>query len=171
MLYEIQKSAILMKFELEKGNIDAFAKLLNEHWELSKRLDGGCTNTCIEQIFLSVDDMLDAKMKELSVKNKFALEVKGINSYQNSFELLTKDLKRWKKEKYRTVLLCSSRTRAKRLAVDLQNEELNAFLFSLGCYSGEPIKVISRQRKACTVSIKDGRYNIDAALAEAITVA
>ncbi len=62
VLYEIQKSAILMKFELEKGNIDAFARLLNEHWELSKRLDGGCTNTCIEQIFLSVEDMLDAKM-------------------------------------------------------------------------------------------------------------
>lgn len=51
-----------MKFELEKGNIDAFARLLNDHWELSKRLDGGCTNTCIEQIFLSVEDMLDAKM-------------------------------------------------------------------------------------------------------------
>lgn len=62
VLYEIQKSAILMKFELEKGNIDAFAKLLNNHWELSKRLDSGCTNTCIEQIFMSVDDMLDAKM-------------------------------------------------------------------------------------------------------------
>lgn len=62
VLYEIQKSAVLMKFELEKGNIDAFAKLLDEHWELSKRLDGGCTNTCIEQIFLSVEDMLDAKM-------------------------------------------------------------------------------------------------------------
>lgn len=71
--------------------------------------------------------MLDAKIKEFTVKNKFALEVKGINSYQNSFELLTKDLKRWKKEKYRTVLLCSSRTRAKRLAQDLQNEDLNAF--------------------------------------------
>ena len=41
VLYEIQKSAILMKFELEKGNIDAFAKLLNDHWELSKRLDSG----------------------------------------------------------------------------------------------------------------------------------
>ena len=71
--------------------------------------------------------MLEAKIKELSIKNKFALEVKGINSYQNSFELLAKDLKRWKKEKYRMVLLCSSRTRAKRLAQDLQNEGLNAF--------------------------------------------
>jgi transcription-repair coupling factor (superfamily II helicase) len=71
--------------------------------------------------------MLDVRLRELNVKNRFAIEVKGINSYQNSFELLTKDLKRWKKEKYRTVLLCSSRTRAKRLALDLQNEELNAF--------------------------------------------
>ena len=71
--------------------------------------------------------MLDARVKELSVKNKFALEVKGINSYQNSFELLTKDLKRWKKEKYRVVLLCSSKTRAKRLAQDLQDEGLNAY--------------------------------------------
>lgn len=62
VLYEIQKTAILMKFELEKGNIDAFARLLDEHWELSKRLDSGCTNTCIDQIFLSVEDMLDAKM-------------------------------------------------------------------------------------------------------------
>lgn len=71
--------------------------------------------------------MLDVKVRELNIKNRFALEVKGINSYQNSFELLTKDLKRWKKEKYRTVLLCSSRTRAKRLAQDLQNEGLNAY--------------------------------------------
>ncbi len=62
VLYEIQKQAVLMKFELEKGNIDAFAKLLDEHWELSKRLDGGCTNTCIDQIFLSVEDLLAARM-------------------------------------------------------------------------------------------------------------
>ena len=81
--------------------------------------------------------MLDVKIKEFIVKNKFALEVKGINSYQNSFELLTKDLKRWKKEKYRTVLLCSSRTRAKRLAQDLQNEGLNAF------YTDEEARVVS----------------------------
>ncbi|MGN0334370.1 MAG: L-fucokinase [Lachnospiraceae bacterium] len=62
VLYEIQKQAVLMKFELEKGNVDAFAKLLDEHWELSKRLDGGCTNTCIDQIFFSVEDLLAAKM-------------------------------------------------------------------------------------------------------------
>lgn len=55
--------------------------------------------------------------------------------------------------------------------IDTEDEELNAFLFSLGCYSGEPITVISRRRGGCTVSIKDGRYNIDNQLAEAIIVA
>ncbi len=50
------------------------------------------------------------------------------------------------------------------------DEELDAFLFSLGCYSGEPITVVSRRRSGCVVSIKDGRYNIDNALAEAIIV-
>jgi len=51
------------------------------------------------------------------------------------------------------------------------DEELNAFLFSLGCYSGEPITVVSRRRGSCVVSIKDGRYNIDDQLAAAIVVA
>ena len=50
------------------------------------------------------------------------------------------------------------------------DEELNAFLFSLGCYSGEPITVISHLKGGCVVSIKDGRYNIDNQLAEAIIV-
>ena len=54
--------------------------------------------------------------------------------------------------------------------IDTDDEELNAFLFSLGCYSGEPITVISRKKRGCTVSIKDGRYNIDRQLAEAIIV-
>ena len=53
-------------------------------------------------------------------------------------------------------------------AIETDDEELNAFLFSLGCYSGEPITVVSRRRGGCTVSIKDGRYNIDNQLAEAI---
>ncbi|MBQ9761806.1 MAG: ferrous iron transport protein A [Oscillospiraceae bacterium] len=55
-------------------------------------------------------------------------------------------------------------------AIETDDEELNAFLFSLGCYSGEPITVVSRRRGSCTVSIKDGRYNIDEQLAEAILV-
>ena len=54
--------------------------------------------------------------------------------------------------------------------LETDDEELNAFLFSLGCYSGEPITVVSRRRGGCTVSIKDGRYNIDNQLAEAILI-
>ena len=55
-------------------------------------------------------------------------------------------------------------------AIETDDEELDAFLFSLGCYSGEPITVIARKRSGCTVSIKDGRYNIDNQLAAAILV-
>ena len=54
--------------------------------------------------------------------------------------------------------------------INTDDEELNAFLFSLGCYSGEKITVIARRRGGCTVSIKDARYNIDTQLAEAIIV-
>lgn len=50
------------------------------------------------------------------------------------------------------------------------DEELDAFLFSLGCYSGEPITVITHRKSGCVVSIKDGRYNIDKELAEAIII-
>ena len=55
-------------------------------------------------------------------------------------------------------------------SVETEDEELDAFLFSLGCYSGEPITLISRRRGGCTVSVKDGRYNIDDQLAEAIVL-
>lgn len=54
--------------------------------------------------------------------------------------------------------------------IESDDEELDAFLFSLGCYSGEPITVIARRRGGMTVSIKDGRYNIDNQLGEAIIV-
>ncbi|MBE6754122.1 MAG: ferrous iron transport protein A [Ruminococcaceae bacterium] len=50
------------------------------------------------------------------------------------------------------------------------DDELDAFLFSLGCYSGEPITVVSRRKTSCIVSIKDGRYSIDSRLAGAITI-
>ena len=50
------------------------------------------------------------------------------------------------------------------------DEELEAFLFSLGCYSGEPITVVDRKRGGCVVSVKDARYNIDKDLASAILV-
>ncbi len=51
------------------------------------------------------------------------------------------------------------------------DEELEDFLFSLGCYSGEKITVVSRIKNSCVVSIKDARYNIDNQLAEAIEIA
>jgi len=54
--------------------------------------------------------------------------------------------------------------------IETDDEELNAFLFSLGCYSGEPITVVAHRRSGCTVSIKDGRYNFDSQLAEAIII-
>lgn len=50
------------------------------------------------------------------------------------------------------------------------DEELNAFLFSLGCYSGEPITVISHRKGGCVIAIKDARYNIDNDLAKAISI-
>ena len=55
-------------------------------------------------------------------------------------------------------------------AIETDDEELDAFLFSLGCYSGEQITVISHLKGGCIVSIKDGRYNIDNQLAEAIII-
>ncbi len=55
-------------------------------------------------------------------------------------------------------------------SIGTEDEELNAFLFSLGCYSGEPVTVVSRRRGGCVISIKDGRYSIDKQLANAIEV-
>ena len=61
-LNEIQRMAALMRFELERGNVDAFAGLLSEHWKLSQMIDAGSTNTLIDQIFDSCDDLLAGKM-------------------------------------------------------------------------------------------------------------
>ena len=61
-LNEIQRIAALMRFELERGRVDAFAALLSEHWELSKRIDAGSTNTLIDQIFDSIADLIDGRM-------------------------------------------------------------------------------------------------------------
>lgn len=55
-------------------------------------------------------------------------------------------------------------------SIETDDEELNAFLFSLGCYIGETITVISRLKNSCVVSIKDSRYNIDNQLAETIII-
>lgn len=61
-LNEIQKVAALMRFELERGNVDEFAQLLDYHWELSQKVDKGSTNTLIDQIFKSIDDMIDGRL-------------------------------------------------------------------------------------------------------------
>ncbi|MDL2215487.1 ferrous iron transport protein A [Ruminococcaceae bacterium OttesenSCG-928-N02] len=55
-------------------------------------------------------------------------------------------------------------------AIETDDEELNAFLFSLGCYQGEKIAVVSHMKNSCIVSIKDARYNIDRQLTDAIII-
>lgn len=54
--------------------------------------------------------------------------------------------------------------------IDIDDEELNNFLFTLGCYSGEPVTIIAKRKAGLVVAIKDGRYNIDLNLAEVILV-
>ena len=54
--------------------------------------------------------------------------------------------------------------------INTDDEEMNSFLFRLGCYEGEPITLISKKKKSCIVAIKDGRYNLDNLLSEAIIV-
>lgn len=70
---------------------------------------------------------LDQKLPGMKVNQKFSIDVKNVNSYQNSFEILIKDLTRWKKEGYRVILLSASRTRASRLASDLREYDLKAY--------------------------------------------
>ncbi len=61
-LNEIQRVAVLMRFELERGNVDEFARLLDYHWELSQKVDKGSTNTLIDQIFSSIDEFTAGKL-------------------------------------------------------------------------------------------------------------
>lgn len=70
---------------------------------------------------------LESPKNHWNIISRFSLDARAVNPYNNSFELLVKDLKRWKKEKYQVILLSGSRTRAERLAQDLQEEGLNSF--------------------------------------------
>ena len=70
---------------------------------------------------------LEQRLPGMTVESRYSIQAKNINSYQNGFELLIRDLKRWKKEKYRVILLSGSHTRASRLAGDLREYELSAF--------------------------------------------
>ena len=54
--------------------------------------------------------------------------------------------------------------------INTEDDEMTAFLFRLGCYSGEPVTLISKKRKGCVVAIKDGRYSFDKLLASAVTL-
>lgn len=71
--------------------------------------------------------MLDTRLDEISVTETYYLQVRAVGSYQKNFPQLIKDLKRFRKEKYRALLLCSSNTRAKRMADELTNEDVTAF--------------------------------------------
>ena len=54
--------------------------------------------------------------------------------------------------------------------IETDDEEMDSFQFSLGCYSGEPVTVVARRKGSCTISVKDRRYSIDNQLAEAIVI-
>ncbi len=75
-----------------------------------------------------------------------------------------------KKVSYMTLLDAQEGKEYIIMSIETDDEELDAFLFSLGCYSGEPITVVSKSRGGCVVSVKDGRYNIDNQIAQAIEI-
>ena len=108
-----------MKHRLEKGYI--LPGQMKELF-LYKEILGKCQKySCISL------GALDARSNGLKQQSVLGVSVKSVSSYNNSFELLVKDLKRYKKENYKVVLLSGSRTRAKRLAEDLLDEGLNSF--------------------------------------------
>lgn len=102
----------------EKGSRNLPENWLCSFEQLQKELNKrNCISVCA----------LEPKQAGWKVREKFYLEVKSISAYNNSFELLVKDLHQYKKQGYRIALLSGSRTRAERLAKDLQEEELAAF--------------------------------------------
>jgi len=87
-----------------------------------------------------------------------------------SYTLSRKMKKKWSVSEYMN--LSEAREGEEYIVKEIitDDEELNAFLFSLGCYSGEPVTVISHRKSGCVVSIKDARYNMDTDLAKAISI-
>lgn len=127
--------------------IPAFVQVKN-FWEIQKK---GLTNSSFRAIIL----------KLLAVANIFV--VKLLAMANNKLFILKQVI-----FMNLTVAEVGKEYIIQRIGTD--DDELNAFLFSLGCYSGEPITVVSRRKGGCTVSIKDGRYNIDSQLAETIII-
>ncbi len=108
-----------MKHRLEKGYIvPGQMEALYTCGEITARL---------EKRRVAALSALEQKMKEITVRNHFSLETRTINAYHSSFELLVKDLKNYKRKSYAVILLSGSKTRARRLADDLMQEELNSF--------------------------------------------
>ena len=108
-----------MKQRLEKGYIlPGQMRELFSYKEIIGKIE---SRKCIALV------ALELKNNHLNIKEKFHIQSKTVNPYNNSFELLVKDLSRYKKNGYRVILLSSSRTRAKRLAEDLMHEGLNTF--------------------------------------------
>ena len=104
------------------------ARLLYGSEEIVARLNWkNCVALCL----------MEQKAPEWEVKERYQVEARSVNPYNNSFEMLVKDLKRWKREKYSVILMCASGTRAKRLAADLQEQELNSF------YCEDPDRVVN----------------------------
>ena len=104
------------------------ARLLYGSEEIVARLNRkNCVALCL----------MEQKAPEWEVKERYQVEARSVNPYNNSFEMLVKDLKRWKREKYSVILMCASGTRAKRLAADLQEQELNSF------YCEDPDRVVN----------------------------
>ena len=113
---EFQES---MTHRLEKGYLlPGQADLLRKRAEVTASLNRRhCAALC----------MMEPKKGEWEISRSYSLDVRSVNSYNNQFELLVKDLKEWKKRGYQVVLLSASRTRAARLAQDLLAEGLNSF--------------------------------------------
>ena len=107
------------KNRLEKGDRPLADNLLFEMDRLCEKLN---------QFHGAALCMLEPAKNYWKIRERFELTVKTVSSYNNSFELLVKDLKKWKKDGYRVALLSGSRTRAKRLAQDLMDEGLGKFL-------------------------------------------
>lgn len=123
-----------MKGRLEKGYIiPGQMEILYSEKELFQRLGKW------RSLLLST---LDQKVACLSPMHKYHLEVLSIQSYHRNFELLVKDLKRWKRSKYRMVLVANSRTRAEHLARDLQEYELPAAVTETMDRSAEPGQIV-----------------------------
>ena len=114
-----QEFAAGMKSRIEQGYI------LSEQEKLLKTVKEAVGHlSCLAPVLVSV---LDGKTDVFRSVKRFSLNTKPVNAYNRSFSLLCTELKRWKKEKYRVILLCASSTRARHLAEDLVQEGLSAF--------------------------------------------